>query len=121
MTSLSLIVLRCADLDASRTFYTYLGLSFETEQHGNGPVHYSAQQGELVLELYPGKPDSAPEKTQAGSIMHGFLVESLDEVLASLQKLGVEIVRPPSDSAWGRYALVLDPDGRVVQLTQGRR
>jgi lactoylglutathione lyase len=121
MTHFSLIVLRCSDLELSRTFYTALGLTFHTERHGEGAVHYSCQLDDLVLELYPGKPGSAPEKTQAGSSMHGILVESLDEVLASLQKLGVEIVRPPSDSAWGRYALVLDPDGRVVQLTQGRR
>ena len=118
MTALSLIVLRCVDLDASRTFYTYLGLSFETEQHGDGPVHYSYQQGELVLELYPGKPNSVLARTQAGASMHGFRVESLDVILTSLQTLGTKIVHPPSDSPWGRRAVVLDPDGRTIELTQ---
>ena len=118
MATLSLIVLRCVDLEASRTFYAALGLCFETEQHGNGPVHYSCQLGDLVLELYPGKPGSAPARTVGGATMHGFRVTSLDAVLSSLRVQQAEIVHPPSDSPWGRRAIVLDPDGRAVELTQ---
>jgi predicted enzyme related to lactoylglutathione lyase len=50
--------------------------------------------------------------------MHGFRVQSLDAVLSSLQVLQAEIIHPPSDSPWGRRAVVLDPDGRAVELTQ---
>lgn len=112
------MVLRCSDLEASRAFYTALGLAFQTEQHGKGPVHYSCQLGDLILELYPGKPGSAPGRTQAGATMHGFLTESLDSVLENLQALGTEIVHPPTDSPWGRRSVVLDPDGRAVELMQ---
>lgn len=118
MTYFSLVVLRCSDLELSRAFYTALGLAFHTERHGTGPVHYSCQLGDLVLELYPGKPGSAPDRTQAGAIMHGFRIESLDTVLVSLQALGTKKVQSPADSSWGRRAVVLDPDGRAVELTQ---
>jgi predicted enzyme related to lactoylglutathione lyase len=50
--------------------------------------------------------------------MHGFRIESLDVVLASLQALGTKIVQSPTDSSWGLRAVVLDPDGRAVELTQ---
>ncbi len=49
---LNLLVLRCRDIEATRTFYTQLGLTFTREQHGNGPVHYSTYLGRLLLELY---------------------------------------------------------------------
>ena len=52
--SLSLLILYVSDLDASRDFYADLGLNLRREQHGMGPVHWSAQlDGGLVLELYP--------------------------------------------------------------------
>jgi predicted enzyme related to lactoylglutathione lyase len=118
MATLSLIVLRCANLEASLAFFAVLGLDFSAEQHGKGPVHYSCRLGDAVLELYPGKPGSTPGRTEAGASMHGFRVESLDVVLANLQKLGAAIVHPPTDSPWGRRAVVLDPDGRAIELTQ---
>ncbi|WMP19471.1 VOC family protein [Thiothrix lacustris] len=57
---LNLLVLRCRDIEATRTFYTQLGLTFTREQHGSGPVHYSTYLGGLLLELYPtnGEPDN---------------------------------------------------------------
>lgn len=120
MLRLSLIVLRCSDLDATRAFYTTLGFAFQTEQHGKGPVHYSCQVGDMVLELYPGKPGSAPGQTEAGACLHGFQVDSLDAILTALQPLKAEIVHFPSESPWGRRAVVLDPDGRAIELTQPR-
>ena len=57
---LNLLVLRCRDIEATRPFYTQLGLTFTREQHGSGPVHYSTYLGGLLLELYPtnGEPDN---------------------------------------------------------------
>lgn len=39
MPSLSLLVLRAADVERTRGFYEALGLVFTREQHGSGPVH----------------------------------------------------------------------------------
>ena len=64
-SSLSLLVLRTEDLERSVRFYRTLGLRFAEEQHGNGPVHYACELGETVLELYPAKPGSAPDRQAA--------------------------------------------------------
>ncbi|MBL8021099.1 MAG: hypothetical protein JNM27_15620 [Leptospirales bacterium] len=56
MNECPFLVFRCADIEESRTFYESLGLQFTREQHGSGPIHYSAMIGNgLVLELYPAK------------------------------------------------------------------
>lgn len=115
---LNLVVLRTADLASARSFYEGLGLSFVEEQHGTGPVHLSCERGGMVLELYPGKPGQAPERLNAGATMLGFSVESVDEALRKLNALKVTIVTPPKDSPWGKRMVVLDPDGRAIEISE---
>jgi lactoylglutathione lyase len=115
---LNLIVLRTADLDTALSFYGAFGLEFLQEQHGAGPIHYSCTQGALVIELYPGKPGIAPDRKYAGATMIGFQVSDLNSVIERLTQQERTIITPPQDSAWGRRALVQDPDGRSVELTQ---
>lgn len=109
--SLSLLVLQCGDIEAARRYYGLLGLKFVEEQHGEGPRHYAANLGSMVLEIYPcqGKPN-APSRL-------GFRVAELDTVLSMLRRQGQPILREGKDSPWGRRALVQDPDGNKIELT----
>ena len=116
--TLSLLVLRTANVEAALAFYRALGLDFRAEQHGVGPLHHAAQWGELVLEIYPAPSGAAPEPKSGGATMLGFRVASLDETLTKLRALNAEPSSPPKNSEWGRWANVTDPDGRVVQLVE---
>jgi lactoylglutathione lyase len=118
--SLNLLVIRVANIESAIAFYQTIGLEFIQEQHGNGPIHYSCEIGSTVLEIYPGKPGNAPPRTNAGSTMMGFQVVSLDEIVVVLQNKGTTILTAPQDSQWGRRAVVQDPDGRAVELSQLR-
>src|SRR5690606_35870227 len=53
----TLLVLRCADIDASRAFYEALGAHFVEAKHGEGPRHYAATLGGITHELYQGEAD----------------------------------------------------------------
>ena len=99
-------------------FYQTLGFGFAQEQHGSGPVHHSSEIGGTVVEIYPGSEGRAPDRRAGGSTMLGFRVASVDAVLAALQQLGTPVVTPPKDSQWGRRAMVADPDGRAVEISQ---
>ncbi len=115
MTELSLIVLRAVDLDHTLAFYTALDLEFTPEQHGSGPLHYSAPLGTAIIEIYPGQPGTAPDRRTAGAVTLGFHVPSLD---SALERLNAKILTPPQTSPWGRRAVVADPDGRAVELNE---
>ena len=52
---LNLIVLRSPEPVKSVAFYQLLGIGFEQEQHGTGPVHWAAETGSVVLEIYPAQ------------------------------------------------------------------
>lgn len=116
--ALSLLVLRTANMEAMLAFYRAVGLAFVQEQHGSGPVHYSSEIGELVIEIYPAEEGHAPDRKQGGATMPGFSVTDLDGALSNLRQLGIEPLSAPKESAWGRRAVVLDPDGRAVELSQ---
>ena len=116
--SLNLIVLRSASLDLALRFYGALGLEFTQEQHGKGPVHHSCLLGGMVLELYPGKPGAAPERSRGGATLLGFQVNDLDTLLDALVSLGAAVLTPHRNTEWGRRAVVQDPDGRAVEFTE---
>jgi lactoylglutathione lyase len=111
--TLSLFVLRCADIHAAKGFYSLLGMTFAAEQHGNGPPHFSATIGSVVLEIYP-----CPADQPSAPVRIGFRVLSLDRTLAVLHSHNARILREAADSPWGRRAVVEDPDGNRIELTQ---
>ncbi len=105
--ALSLLVLRCSDIEASKRFYEALGLSLRAEQHRTGPVHWSCRVGGVVLELYP-----AEQRTPSVARL-GFAVEDLQGVLQKLSVAGASVV----DTAAPDRAVGVDPDGNRVELT----
>ena len=111
--TLSLLVLRVSDIERSVEFYSAVGLNFECEQHGTGPKHFSASVGDTVFELYP-----ATERFPATASRVGFAVASITSVLDSWRQTGIEILSEPKDSPYGIRAVVSDPDGHRVELTQ---
>jgi predicted enzyme related to lactoylglutathione lyase len=110
---LNLIVIRSGDLEASKEFYAMLGLTFRCEQHGQGPKHYAAELGQTVFEVYP-----CTDRVGAGNLQLGFRIHSLDTALDALRKNATTVLREPHDSPWGRRAVVRDPDGNYIELTE---
>ena len=111
--TLSLIVIRVSNIDRSAEFYSKLGLSFERESHNGGPEHLACTLGGTVLELYPATDKHSPTQARLG-----FVVASVEDVIQNCRNDHVEIVSEPRESPWGLRAVVADPDGNRVELTQ---
>lgn len=117
-TSLGMLVVRAADISLSLSFYRALGLDFVEERHGSGPVHFSSDLGGVLLEIYPGEPGRAPERKSAGSTLLGFRVASIERVMSALAPLSTRVLSGPTETTWGRRAVVEDPDGRAIELRE---
>ncbi len=113
--SLSLLVLKTRQLERLRDFYGTMGIQFADEQHGSGPVHHAGQLGDTVIEVYPLNDDVAAADA---TMRLGFTVEKLNEVFIALKALGTPVVTEPKATERGYRAVVLDPDGRSVELHQ---
>jgi lactoylglutathione lyase len=109
MPTLTLVVIRCRDLEHSRRFYEALGLAFTPEQHGAGPFHYSTQLGATVLELYPAS-------AATSAVRLGFGVTDVTAAVNAVRSIGGRVDREPTTDA--KTALVRDPDNNPVELTQ---
>ena len=111
---LNLIVIRSLEPGRTVAFYQMLGMSFQEEQHGSGPVHWAADVDGVVLEIYPAKSTDEVDATTR----LGFNVNDAVFVLNTLRLSDVEIISDLKQTKWGLRAVVRDSDGRTVELVQ---
>lgn len=109
---LKLLVIRAHDVDRSAAFYEALGLQFTRHRHGGGPEHLCATVGETVFEIYP----AAGTAENTVSTRLGFSVVSLSATLSSLQAMQATVLSEPSETPYGRRAVVKDFEGHKVEL-----
>ena len=110
--TLKLLVLKTHRLEQMRVFYEAMGLSFAAEQHGEGPRHFAASTGGMVLEIY--LLPAAAEAETASRL--GFELEDPEQFLTQVETLKGGVIQPGRKSAWGFRAIVADPDGRRVEI-----
>jgi hypothetical protein len=113
---LNLLVIRSANMERAAAFYRLLGLEFVKHRHGNGPEHLACELDGVVFEIYPRQSDM--DSTMAARL--GFRVGSVDDTVDQLRAAGATIVSPPKESPWGHRAVVDDPDGHRLELTQAQ-
>jgi predicted enzyme related to lactoylglutathione lyase len=111
---LNLIVIRSADLDRAAHFYSALGIRVDRERHGSGPEHLVGIAGSVTFEVYP-----VADAMSTIGVRLGFRVQSMADAVAAACEGGGSIVSPPRASAWGLRAVVTDPDGHRVELSEG--
>ena len=111
---LNLLVIRSEDMERAAAWYRLIGLTFVKHSHGSGPEHFACELGGAVFEIYPRLSDM--NSTTATRL--GFTVTSVDKTIAELKAAGAKVVSPPKESLWGRRAVVQDPDGHRVELTE---
>jgi len=112
--ALNLLVIRAKDPNRLAGFYKLLGIDFDQHQHGRGAIHYAADLGGPVLEIYPLLRDG----DETTSTRLGFTVSGLDDTISRLREAGVAVLQEPTDSEWGRRVVVRDYEGHKVELCE---
>ena len=108
----NLLVIRSPAIDRAVKFYKQMGILFVRHSHGKGPEHYASDICGFVFEIYPQRnADDATTNTRLG-----FNVDDVDAVIDLLREIDVTIVTQPTDTEWGRRAVVKDFDGHTVEL-----
>lgn len=108
-----LLVLRTVNTKLLADFYSLLGLKFEYHKHDNSPYHYSATIKETILEIYP----LAKNQIEADKNLRlGFGIENFDQVMYELNILQADFVQEPTQTEFGFMSIIIDPDGRKIEL-----
>ncbi len=120
---LHLVTLGVKDLEASLNFYQN-GLGWQPSSASQGDVAFF-QLGGVVLALYPRCKLAEDAMVPAeGSGFSGITLgynarsrEEVDEVLATVKKLGATVVKRAADVFWGGYSgYFADLDGHLWEV-----
>jgi dihydropteroate synthase len=111
---LNYLAIKCVRLEACLAFYSALGFEFEPEVHSQVPLHHVARKGDQTLELHGAAARGEP--TGDGTRL-GLAVADLPAAVAAAVAAGAVLQRPPQEGPWGLRAVLVDPDGRRVELT----
>lgn len=117
VTGIGGIFFKVDDPDASRAWYReYLGVAGE----GPGVNFFWRQRGDLdqigftVWSIFPRDTDYFGTGDQ--QFMVNYRVRDLDTLLARLEQQGVQQAREIEEYTYGRFAWIVDGDGRLVEL-----
>lgn len=112
---LNLLVIRTGKPKELSAFYEMLGIVFEYNKHGKGPMHYSGNIGNLLFEIYP----LSKSQQEADKMLRlGFEVKNLEELLSKLKGENVKIIQEAENTGYGKIAIIEDIDGRKIELKE---
>ena len=139
---LNLVVLRAEEPERLAAFYSALGLSFGQHRHGAGPEHWASEKDGMVFEIYPASPKNpttsgvrlgfavelsarrcssvkaSPKNRPTAGVRLGFAVEDVAGALDRLVAAGAVVISGVAESPWGVRAVIQDPEGHKVELTE---
>jgi catechol 2,3-dioxygenase-like lactoylglutathione lyase family enzyme len=117
MAKLSVAMLVCSDLLASRDFYRdVIGLRLKRDAVPERVEFDLGAGAALVLH-----PKSKLLAVRPGSLQLGFSVESVDSFVADCAQMKVPIFQDPYEETFGRVAVIGDPDGYPIQVSSPRK
>lgn len=98
-------------------FYRAVGLPPIRRFRHDGFLHVECKAPGFELWILEGEDDQAPKPHGAGSTWIGFEVASLTAVMAAARRAKARVFLT-RDTTAERRAVLLDPDGRPVDLTE---
>lgn len=110
----------CSDrLAETRDFYVDL-LGFEVGFDSDWFVQLSAPDSEATIGIMRRDHELVPEQVRgaASGLYVTVVVDDVEPVFARAEKLGAQVVEPPTDLFYGqRRMLVTDPNGVLVDVS----
>ncbi len=120
---LSHVIVYCSDMKRSVAFYRdRMGFPVKFES----PEWTELHTGTVTLALHLGKPASSAMwkhgETESGQAQPSFEVLDIEKFYEEKKAKGVEFSLPPTPQNFGtKLAVLLDPDGLPISITEERR
>jgi len=117
VTGIGGIFFKCSEPGVTRQWYhDHLGLA--TDEYGSNFEWRQADDGKRkgFTQWSPFDQDTEYFKSSGQDFMINYRVEDLDGLLAQLETEGVKILGEITRHEFGRFAHIVDCDGRTVEL-----
>jgi catechol 2,3-dioxygenase-like lactoylglutathione lyase family enzyme len=111
----------CKDVDATRAWYTRV-LGVAIDEYGGA----SFSQADAAAQFPSGartiwapfKAESDYFRPSDSDFMMNLMVDDLDAMIERVKAEGVALEGDPLTESYGKFAWIMDPDGRKVELWQ---
>lgn len=113
--TISSITFNTARLQDMLRFYRILGIHFTPQTVEKGGEFYRAQLGSIEFNLHP---QTDIERSVIPGFHWALQVANLEQILGELKSLGADVLLTPATFTNGEKAIVLDPEGRALELIQ---
>jgi catechol 2,3-dioxygenase-like lactoylglutathione lyase family enzyme len=110
---ISAVILLVSNMKKSIEFYKDV-LGMEVKQQAEDWVEFSKQG--TVLALHPTKEKN--KLTKNINMLIGFNVSELESVCNNLEKKKVKFHKKVINEAFGKHAIIEDPDGHLISLAE---
>jgi len=110
---ISAVILLVSNMKKSIKFYKDV-LGMEVKQQAEDWVEFSKHG--TVLALHPTK--KKKKLTKNINMLIGFNVSELQSVCSNLEKKKVKFHKKVTNEAFGRHAIIEDPDGHLISLAE---
>ncbi|WP_144495238.1 VOC family protein [Bacillus pumilus] len=114
-------ILYVNDVEASIHFYQHV-LGFPMKLRVESYVEFDTGDVTLSINSRQDVKDAlglpVPEAIQASQTFEiGFVVDDVEQTIASMKEKGVSIIKEPARKPWGQtVAYVADPDGHFIEI-----
>lgn len=113
---LSSIIINTAHPEEMLRFYSRLGLHFEMKQVSKGGQCHKAYLGGVELTFFAVKETARAKSPDLQLTIRVGGLEAMVQELTSIE--GVQCLLDPTHLPDGKKAILLDPDGRAVELIE---
>jgi catechol 2,3-dioxygenase-like lactoylglutathione lyase family enzyme len=110
---ISAVILLVSNMKKSIEFYKDV-LGMEVKQQAEDWVEFSKHG--TVLALHPTK--KKKKLTKNINMLIGFNVSELQSVCSNLEKKKVKFHKKVTNEAFGKHAIIEDPDGHLISLAE---
>ncbi|KCZ54718.1 hypothetical protein HY29_13650 [Hyphomonas beringensis] len=111
----------CKDVEATRAWYNRV-LGMDMDDYGGASFLHAESGAKFPTAARtiwaPFKEDSGYFKPSDSDFMINLMVDDLDGMMEHIREAGVELEGEPMIESYGKFAWVMDPDGRKVELWQ---
>ena len=109
------ITLNTTQPDLLLRFYSILGFQFIQKQVNKGSQAWMGSCGDMNLEIFNIKESFS---SRSPSVQMTFKVGNIEKMIGEFKKIQAQVMVEPMAIDQGLIAIVMDPDGRSVELSQ---
>ncbi|SCY26511.1 hypothetical protein SAMN05192588_1949 [Nonlabens sp. Hel1_33_55] len=117
VTGIGGIFFKCNDVEATKEWYQkHLGIKHDEYGHTFWNRDVDLPDNKMSQQWSPFKKETDYFDPSKQEFMINYRVENLDQLIAELKSSGVQLIGEAQEFDYGKFAWILDADGRKVEL-----